>query len=138
MNSEEHEQKYQELFHVMSEQNSLLNYLIGQKHPDAQSGTDSSNRSSPTNELKFKSGNRKPKEDKEIIEELNTVNEKLKNWVHHLVENLEKAQQEIHGLKDENSQLQKELSAMKASFVNCNANQAIPELPPLEPPKLLY
>lgn len=134
MNPEELEQKYQELYHVMNEQDSLINCLIDQQQIHSSSTPSGSSRSSPTEELKFKSGNKKPKEDKEIIEELKTVNEKLRQWVHHLVDGLEKAQIEIHNLKDENNQLRKEVSSSK----NSNSNKKIPELPPLEPPTLLY
>lgn len=112
---------YNELFHVMQEHNELLNCLIDQKqNADVQS---------PTGEIKFKSGVRKPKDDKEVIEELKTVNDKLR----HLVE---KAQQEIRHLKDENAHLRKELNTLKNA--PSSSNKSIPELPPLEPPKLLY
>ena len=128
---------YQELFHVMQEHNELLNCLIGQKQPsDVQSTSNSPSRASPTGEMKFKSGTRKPKEDKEVIEELKTVNDKLRQWVHHLVEGVERAQQEIRQLKDENGSLRKELTTLKTTL--SSNNKTIPELPPLEPPKLLY
>lgn len=128
---------YQELFHVMQEHNELLNCLIGQKqNSDVQSTSNSPSRSSPTGEIKFKSGVRKPKEDKEVIEELKTVNDKLRQWVHHLVENMEKAQNEIRHLKDENGHLRKELTTLKNA--PSSSNKTLPELPPLEPPKLLY
>ena len=150
MNLQEFEQKYQELHHVMNKQNQLLNCLITQRQPNFSS--QSSNRSSPTEELKSNNNNNKsfdnkkqPENDKEIIEELKTINEKLHHWVHHMVENLEKAQLDLQNLKEENNQLRKELF-LKNNIANNNNNNInnnnndnnISELPPMEPPTLVY
>ncbi|KAJ6222784.1 hypothetical protein RDWZM_001329 [Blomia tropicalis] len=122
-----------ELRTLFRDQKSLINCLT-----NVEKGQ-SSNRASPSDDivdkLDYISNARKSKEPKEIVEELTTINDKLRQYFDHLVESLEKSQAEVTALKDENSQLRKELFVLKSQD---NANKAIPELPPLEPPKLLY
>ncbi|CAG2173438.1 unnamed protein product [Oppiella nova] len=126
-----------ELRDVMSEHDSLLHILIErQSDADAAIGGkagggdgEESDKSSASNESMYRSGAKKPKDDKDIIEELRTINEKLKQLVFQLFQELESSQRENRELRAENEVLKAE---------NSQALTAVPELPPLEPPELLY
>lgn len=125
MNSLELDSKDRNLFSVVNEQDSLIDLLIGQHENESSPNKEKSQSTQP---------NCKLTDCKSSLMELKKLSEKLKKCAHDMTNNLDKAQQEIQTLQDENSQLRKELVALKKS----NSNKTFPELPPLEPPKLLY
>lgn len=120
-----------ELFRVMEEHDSLLQFLINKKSDDvSELQTEPPIISSTSSESVYKSGAKKPKDDKTTIEELQTVNEKLRQLVFQLLGELEKSQKDNIVLQVENQKLKEE---------NRNTlSSTLPELPPLEPPALLY
>jgi len=121
-----------ELLSVMEEHDSLLQFLISKNTDQEKSEpqAEPSTISTTSTESMYKSGSKKPKDDKITIEELQTVNEKLRQLVFQLLGELEKSQKDNFVLQIENQKLKEE---------NRNAfSSTVPELPPLEPPALLY
>ena len=126
-----------EILDVISEHDSLLQFLIDKRVSDKESSPPTTPESSETavassasSDSLYKSGSKKPKDDKMIIEELQTVNTKLRQLVFQLFDELEKSEKDKSLLREENERLKKEN--------NQALNSAVPELPPLEPPALLY
>ncbi|XP_054167033.1 nuclear receptor-binding factor 2-like [Oppia nitens] len=135
-----------ELIHVMSEHDSLLQFLIERRTDSSfqktgsQTTVTTSELNSPTDstgshsDSLYKNGSKMPKDDKTIIEELQTINEKLRQLVFQLFGELELSQKENKELRDENQRLKNE-------NIQHELNTAVPDLPPLEPPpeiQLLY
>lgn len=123
----EHNQVYleSEIYRVIEEHDSLLQFLI--EHQDGPSDRKQDTASSLNSS--YKSGAKVPKCDKMVIEELRMNNDQLRQLVQQLVGELEKVQKENH-------QMRVELITFRAEKVS--AICPLPELPPLEPPKLLY
>ncbi|CAG2101654.1 unnamed protein product [Medioppia subpectinata] len=124
-----------ELRDIMSEHDSLLHILIERRSdieaevkPSVVTGAEPLSSSNSSADSMYKSGSKKPKTDKTVIEELQTVNEKLKQLVFQLAEELDACQREIRDLRAQNMVLKAENSHVST----------VPELPPLEPPELLY
>lgn len=102
--------KHRHLFSILDEQDSLISSLVDQQSPEH----------SPTCERA------------ELLNELQIITGKLRKATMNLMDSLDRSQAEVQSLQNENSQLRKELLELK-----CN-NKTFPELPPLEPPTLLY
>ena len=118
----------------MDEQDSLLQFLINKKKEEEGDKNEESTctiTASDSNELLYKSGSKMAKDDKTKIEELQVVNEKLRQLVYQLLGELERANKENTELKQEINQLNQELD--KGAY-----GSSVPDLPPLEPPTLLY
>lgn len=118
----------------MDEQDSLLQFLINRRKEDEGDKNQESTATiaaSGSNELLYKSGSKMAKDDKTKIEELQVVNEKLRQLVYQLLGELEKAHKENTDLKQEINELNQELD--KGAY-----GSSVPDLPPLEPPTLLY
>ena len=127
-------QMMSEIMEVFSEHDSLLQFLIERRvssHSSPLSPTDSSSTvvSSSSTDSLYKSGSKRPKDDKTVIEELQTVNEKLRQLVFQLYSDLEVSQNENRSLQEENQRLKDERNIISST---------VPDLPPLEPPELLY
>lgn len=140
-----------EIYRVLEEHDSLLQFWMdnntrdgkGDKQPETATPSTSS---SLVNS--YQSGSKLSKGDKTVIEELRMSNDQLRILVHQLLSELEK-------LQHEKQVLMKEIHEMKCDRLNQKYNQSsdqtsgsssasssgqhmIPQLPPLEPPKLLY
>ena len=109
------------IIRAMEEQDSLLQVLIQKR--------DTTN-TSPTASTSFKSGSKVAKDDKTIIEELQTSNQHLRHLVTQLVSQLE-------SIQSENLNLKKEVSILRSESVNRDSC-SLPQLPPLETPQLFY
>lgn len=131
-----------EIYRVIEEHDSLLNFLIERNESSSETEKNktigshvrtqeeiASHGSSALN-LSYTNGSKVPKNDRTVIEELKTNNDQLRQLVHQLVGELEKLQVENH-------QLRIDLIGSQAEKMMSNVS-ALPELPPLEPPKLLY
>jgi hypothetical protein len=138
MKDEERNMLQQEIQRVLEEHDSLLQFLIIKKshtNDERKSSTTSAENvlTSPTNNSSsdslYKSGAKLGKDDKMKIEELQTVNEKLRQLVYQLLGECEKTHKENVMLKKENDRLKNEKE---------NYSSSLPELPPLEHPTLLY
>jgi hypothetical protein len=128
-----------ELYRVMEEQDSLLQFILTNKDNHLNKSQDLSepqkdlqNFSSTSTESLYKSGTKKPKDDKTTIEELQTLNDKLKQLVFQLLGELEKSQKDNFVLQTENQKLKEENRKTRITETSTL------ELPPLEPPALLY
>lgn len=131
-----------DLYTMLKQQESLLEqFLFTLKSDDQSSSTSSlvSGRSSNS-----KNDGQTPSIS--IVNELQTMNDRMKFVVRNLMETVEKSKQETKTLQKENHTLRKELSNIKndqTKPTNASSNRtstlsSFPELPPLEPPKLLY
>lgn len=157
MDSKDIETKYRELYNVMNEHDTLLSHIF-QADADAirpilasgvatvqaitTTNTASSSRVSPIDEMRT-TFRKKPKDDKEKIEELKVVNNKLRNWVDHLVEQLERSQKEVLRVREENLQLRKEKKTLEERLraqqeTTSGGSDDKAGASPSEPPKLLY
>ena len=132
---------FAEIMNVISEHDSLLHVLLQDKRKTAKSsgstleaqadsGSTPSVVSSASSDSLYKCGSKLPKDDKTFIEELETVNDKLRQLVF-------KAYTDMEFLQKENKALKEEIQKLRDD--NRNAiSSTVPELPPLEPPALLY
>ncbi|XP_046909763.2 uncharacterized protein LOC124491182 [Dermatophagoides farinae] len=136
-----------DLCNMLKRQESLLEQLSFTLKNHNQSSQKSTPSSSPGSGCSFNSvkidGQTPPIS---IVNELQTMNEKMKSIYLNMVETIEKSKQETKTLQKENQSLRKELNSIKndpnkSKNVSNNRTSTIssfPELPPLEPPTLLY
>lgn len=114
---------------AMDEHDSLLQVLLHKGTHDADEScvatVTSSTSSMSASGASYRSASKIPKGDKTIIEELQTSNEQLRILVEQLVN-------ELAALRAENVRLNDQI----ADLMNDSSN--LPQLPPLEQPKLLY
>jgi hypothetical protein len=127
------------IIQAMKEHDSLLQVLLEKQECQSPSGTTdkdqfnggvSASSSSSSLNASYQTGSRRPKGDKTIIEELKTSNEQLRQLINQLVSQLET-------LQLENQLLTKEIAILKSEQANRDTC-SLPQLPPLEPPKILY
>jgi len=127
------------IIQAMKEHDSLLQVLLEKQECQSPSGTTdkdqfngsvSASSSSSSLNASYQTGSRRPKGDKTIIEELKTSNEQLRQLINQLVSQLET-------LQLENQLLAKEIAILKSEQANRDTC-SLPQLPPLEPPKILY
>ncbi|RWS04329.1 nuclear receptor-binding factor 2-like protein [Dinothrombium tinctorium] len=117
----------QKIYRTIEENDSLVQFLICREDDCcASSPKDDSSKSGAMTLSNYKTGNKVPKDDKTVIEELRTNNQQLRELIHELIGELEK-------LRKENSDLKNEVKKCREEQISY-----IPELPPLEPPNLLY
>ncbi|KAI1305782.1 Nuclear receptor-binding factor 2 [Halotydeus destructor] len=113
-----------EIYRVIEQHDSLLDFLSRDKNSDSSISSQSVTAS-------YKTGSKMAKSDKMVIEELKINNEQLRALVQQLVSELDKLQKENHQLKVE---------VISSNQANEQPHFVfnLPELHPLEPPKLLY
>lgn len=121
-----------QIFRVLDEHDSLLQILVQRKHINKLDLDDSVDEIDGSQAMAAISSSRLiPKNDKVVIEELQTVNEQLRDLVAKLIGELERSQAEIRALRTENEKLKAENESHKRFDV-------LGELPPLERPILPY
>lgn len=114
---------------AMDEHDSLLQVLLqkGGREETSAAGISSPTASmSGSTTASYRSGGKVPKGDKTIIEELQVSNEQLRILVEQLVN-------ELAALRNENDRLRNQVT----DLMNDQSSH-LPQLPPLEQPKLLY
>lgn len=114
---------------VMDEHDSLLQVLISKGDRETKETAlpaESPSSSMSGSSASYRSASKVPKGDKTIIEELQVSNEQLRILVEQLVN-------ELSALRSENQRL----SLQVADLLNEQSSN-LPQLPPLEQPKLLY
>nr|XP_027204903.1 uncharacterized protein LOC113798547 [Dermatophagoides pteronyssinus] len=133
-----------DLYNILKRQESLLEQLsFTLKSQSDQKSSPSSSLGSGRNSNSKIDGQTSPIL---IVNELQTMNEKMKFAFRNLMETMEKSKQETKALQKENHSLKKELNNFKndeGKSTNAGNNRTstislFPELPPLETPKLLY
>ena len=133
-----------DLYNILKRQESLLEQLsFTLKSQSDQKSSPSSSLGSGRNSNSKIDGQTSPIL---IVNELQTMNEKMKFAFRNLMETMEKSKQETKALQKENHSLKKELNNLKndeGKSTNAGNNRTstislFPELPPLETPKLLY
>lgn len=112
-----------EIYRVIEEHDSLLQLLSERgQNPDSNTASTSTLSGSA-----YKSGNKVPKGDKTVIEELKVSNEQLRQLVHQLFGELEKTQLE-------KKLLEKEVESLKLKLSNQGEECSLSSLPPLPQP----
>lgn len=112
-----------EIYRVIEEHDSLLQ-LLSERGQNPDSSTVSASTLSGS---AYKSGNKIPKGDKTVIEELKVSNEQLRMLVHQLFGELEKTQLD-------KMLLEKEVQSLKLRLSNQGEESSLSALPPLPQP----
>jgi hypothetical protein len=124
------------IYRVIEEHDSLLAVLFRRQEDENEAektGIDKSSSSASLNSSLYKSGAKVPKGDETVIEELRINNTQLRELVGELLNQLEKLQTENQQLRGDLVRMEEDRERERRS-----SESNLPELPPLEPPKLLY